>query len=82
MRVTVEVLGHIRNLLPEGESSASLDLPEGSTVGDALRAIGVPDGEQWNAGVDGQLVDAHTALKEGNRLLVFTPIGGGCQYKG
>ena len=77
MRVTIEALGHMRSFLGEGEASRTIELPEGATVANALTAIGVPEGEQWNAGIDGRLVYAGTVLGEGDRLLVFTPIAGG-----
>ena len=55
----------------------TINVPEGGTVGDALRSLGVAEGEQWNASVGGQLVYASTEVSEGDHLLVFTPIAGG-----
>ena len=78
MRVTIGALGSFRRFLPEGQSSTTVDLPEGSTVADALSAIGVPRGEAWNAGIEGQIAYADRVLEDGERLLVFPPIAGGC----
>ena len=77
MRVTIKVMGSLPSHLSEGQSIATLELRGGSTVADALRAVGVPDGVQWNASIAGQLVEADHPLKEGDALLVFTPIAGG-----
>lgn len=77
MHVTVEPLGNLRRYVSGNGSSVALDLPAGSTVRDALGAAGVPAGVLWNASVGGRLVYADTALTDGDRVLVFSPIGGG-----
>jgi sulfur carrier protein ThiS len=77
MQVTVEVMGPIRSHLRQRRGTAVVTLPPDATVADALRAVGVPEDERWNASVDGQLVDATHPLKDGDRLLVFAPIAGG-----
>ncbi len=77
MQVTIEGLGPFKRHLPEGEKTVTINVPEGGTVGDALRSLGVAEGEQWNASVGGQLVYASTEVSEGDHLLVFTPIAGG-----
>lgn len=79
MRITIEVMSPLRNRLPKGRRSTTLELPLGSTVADALRAVGVPDDEPWNASIAGQLVYPEHALNEGDSLLVFAPIAGGCK---
>ncbi|MDR7543777.1 MAG: MoaD/ThiS family protein [Armatimonadota bacterium] len=78
MQVTVEVMGPIRSHLPQ-RRTAVVSLPPDATVADALRAVGVPEDERWNASVEGQLVDATHPLRDGDRLLVFAPIAGGCR---
>lgn len=77
MRVTIEAVGPIRRFLEKGASPVSLDLPRGSTVSDALHAIGVPDSQGWNASIEGQLVYSDRELQEGECVLVFSPITGG-----
>jgi sulfur carrier protein ThiS len=76
--ITVELLGPLRKHLPKGQDSARVSLGAGCTVGDALHAIGVPDEEPWSASIAGQLVEPPYVLGEGDRLLVFAPIEGGC----
>ncbi len=77
MRITIEVMIPLRNRLPQGGRITTLELHPGGTVADALRAVGVPEGEPWNASIAGQLVAATHPLKEGDFLLVFPPIAGG-----
>ncbi|MDP3063490.1 MAG: MoaD/ThiS family protein [Chloroflexota bacterium] len=79
MRVTIEVMGPLRKLLPKGESSTVIELQKGSKVGDAVKAVGVPDEEPWSASIQGQLVEVEHPLKDGDRMLVFAPIEGGCR---
>ena len=77
MRVTVEALGNLRRHLRGSGNSVALELPEGSTVRDALSAAGVPADASWNASIGGRLVYAETALEDSDRVLIFAPIGGG-----
>ena len=77
MIVTIEAMGPLRKYMPEGKSSAPVELSDDTRVSDALRALGVPEGTQWNASVRGQLVYADTELSDGDRLLAFAPISGG-----
>lgn len=82
MRITIEVMSPLRNRLPKGQRSTTLELRPGSTVADALRAVGVPDDELWNASIVGQLVEVTHPLKDGDLLLVFAPIAGGSGQSG
>jgi len=77
MHVTVEPLGNVRRYVSGSGSSVALDVPAGSKVRDALAAVGIPAGVLWNASIGGRLVYADTALVDGDRVLVFSPIGGG-----
>jgi sulfur carrier protein ThiS len=77
MRVTVTVMGTFRGRLPSERGGAAVELDPGGTVADALRAVGMADDEHWNASIAGQLVGADHTLREGDALLVFTPIAGG-----
>lgn len=77
MHITVRLLGPLRGRLPEGEATVALTLGAGSSVADALRAAGVPAGEQWNASIAGRLVGPKHPLEEGDTILVFAPIAGG-----
>ena len=77
MEVIVEALGNVRQYLSGDESAMTVQVSEGALVQDALKAAGVPDDALWNASVDGNLVYSNTPLKNGDRVLLFAPIGGG-----
>ena len=77
MRITVEILGPLRRFIADAGNPTTVDIPDDGTVSDTLGAVGIPDAENWNAAVEGQLVYSGSALKDGDRLLVFSPIAGG-----
>lgn len=77
MRVTIKLMGPLRSRFPTGGGSGTVELRPGGTVADALRAVGVPEGEPWNASIAGQLVEADRPLRDGDELLAFPPIAGG-----
>ncbi|MDP6665806.1 MAG: MoaD/ThiS family protein [Dehalococcoidia bacterium] len=77
MQIIVEVLNSADKVLPEGGKLATVDLPDGATVRDAMKALGASEKSQWNAAIDGVLVYADTVLSDGDRILVFAPIQGG-----
>ena len=77
MQITFEVLNSADKILPEGGKTATVELSKGSTVGAAMKALGVTDGTQWNAAINGELVYADTVVNDGDSILVFTPIQGG-----
>jgi molybdopterin converting factor small subunit len=77
LRVTVEVLAGIRP--PRQERKASLELPDGSTVRDALLAYGFPTDQirflrVWRGD---ELADLNTKLKDGDAISVAIPLSGG-----
>jgi len=77
MKVTVEmskVLVSVRTGLAE---MTEVELPEDATVGDALAAVGLPQG-LWGIVVIGDRVgSASTRLFPGDRVTVFPPVSGG-----
>ena len=77
MHITIEILGPLRRFIADADNLATVDVPDEGTVADALDAVGIPEAENWNAAVEGQLVYPDSALKDGDRLLVFSPIAGG-----
>ena len=81
MRINVLYFAQARERA--GRSSGSLELPEGSRVADALTAIrrGAPALDPlWPhlaVAVDGVLVAADAALREGAELALLPPVSGG-----
>ncbi len=81
MRINVLYFAQARERA--GRSSAPLELPEGSRVGDALAAIrrGSPALEPlWPhlaVAVDGVLARSDAALRDGAELALLPPVSGG-----
>ena len=77
IRVTIEVLAGIRT--PRRERIVGLELPEDSTVRDALLTYGFKENEieflrVWRGG---ELANLHTELKDADKLSVAIPLSGG-----
>lgn len=79
MKVMVELFGDLRKYLPPGVEQLNMELEEGATVGDLIRRIELERGEIWGISIDGMLVNRQMKLADGNRVLLFPPIGGGSQ---
>jgi sulfur carrier protein ThiS len=77
VQVTVKVMGQFRGRASAGREALVVELPEGSTVLDAVRAVGLTHDEEWNASLDGRLAEEDRVLRGGEALLVFTAIAGG-----
>jgi sulfur carrier protein ThiS len=77
MNVIVEIYGRVPTSVKPGANPITLDLVDDSTVGTALRLLGISEQEPWNAAVRGKLVAPQDVLHDGDRLLIFEPIGGG-----
>jgi hypothetical protein len=77
MRITVEVLGSLRSSLKGYKGPMVLDLPDGSTVAVAARAVGINENHEWNASVRGRFATSKDLVQDGDRLLLFDAIGGG-----
>jgi len=77
MRVTIELHDALRRFLPGGAREAAVSVADGATVRDALVELGMDLDEPWNAALDGRLAAPADRLREGSRLIVFSPIAGG-----
>lgn len=77
MRFTVEVYGSLRARIKEYNGPFTLELPDGSTIGDAARAVGITPDDEWNASIRGKFATSKDVIYDGDRLLLFDAIGGG-----
>jgi molybdopterin converting factor small subunit len=77
MRVTVELLGNLRQYAGDGGTHLELEVEDGATVGEIITQLGISADVTWNAAVDGKLVYAADPLPRGATLLVFPPLAGG-----
>ncbi len=76
--VRVKLFAALRRFLPPGsEQGVSLTLPEGSTVGDVLKALQIPPDHAGMLVSNDAHVGASTPLSDGQELSIFPPLAGG-----
>ena len=77
IEVSVDVHVTLRADIKSKENPIKLKVPAGSTVGQALAQLGFTENQPWNAALRGRLASDQDVLQDGDRLMVFEPIGGG-----
>ena len=77
MRITVELLSDLRQHAPHLKMPMEVEVEDGSTVGELIARLGIPEDVTWNAAFNGKLIYAADPLVEGGALLVFAPLPGG-----
>lgn len=78
--VTVVLLAHLRRYLPPGADGLQrYVVPAGARVGDLLDVIGIRRDQDITIGVDGELADRETPLREGADVVLLGPMEGGAR---
>lgn len=79
MKIEVRLFATLAAYLPEGSDgrSVTLDLPDGSTVGEIVRALGIPEEMPLVAMADGRDAELGQPLADGVMLSFFPPLAGG-----
>jgi len=78
MEVKVRLFATLRQYLPEGaEGTMSMNLPEGTTVGDLLARMGIPEETVKLRFVNGSHADVDKVLAHGDEVGLFPPLAGG-----
>jgi sulfur carrier protein ThiS len=78
MRVRVIPYAELRRqLLPRGQDTLWLDVPDGTTVGDLVRQLDVKVTDRLIVGLDGAYAPPETPLHENAELTLVTPMEGG-----
>jgi thiamine biosynthesis protein ThiS len=77
MRITVKLYGNLRKYSPARTETAEMEIESGTTIRALLARLTVPDPHVWMCAVNDQVVDDTTALRDGDVLEVFEPVGGG-----
>lgn len=83
MRIQIKLIANFRELLPPGSKNGivELDLPNGTTVREAITRFDIPlDGSSVIV-LNGLTVDLNTPLNEGDRITAFSAIEGGSTYR-
>ena len=77
MKVTVQFFGDLRKYLREGQEVIELEMEAGGTIEGLLQQLGIEEGEVWVVSLNGNIVDEASSLREGSKIMVFPPFGGG-----
>lgn len=79
MTIQVALYAGLTRYLPLGaqERKATLRVPDGATVLEVMRQLGVPDDVPCIPVVDGKRATAETVLRDGETLSLFPPLTGG-----
>jgi molybdopterin converting factor small subunit len=74
MHITVKLFATLR----QGKFDIdTLDLPPGTTVGEIVERLGIPEKEVTLIFVNGVHGELQTEVKDGDTLALFPPVGGG-----
>ncbi len=79
MKVEVALFASLASHQPDGRGgrhARAFDLAEGTTVGDVIGSLGLPD-EPRVIFVNGRHAVEADGLREGDRLAIFPPVAGG-----
>jgi sulfur-carrier protein len=79
MKIEVKLFANFREYLPPGSEKYScfLEMEEGTTVGQVLQKLNIPDSIPLVTLVNGLHRDVGDPLQAGDALSVFPPIAGG-----
>lgn len=76
--VTVKLFAALRKFLPPGgEEGGVLRLPVGSTVRDAIEALGIPPDHAGMLVSRDEHIEVDSLLSDGQELSIFPPLAGG-----
>lgn len=74
MKVTVKLFATLRQRRFDIDT---LDLPPGTTVGDVIQKLGIPEKEVTLIFINGRHGELSSELRDGDTLGMFPPVGGG-----
>ena len=79
MTVEVRLFATLGQFLPPGstEGSATLDVPDGATIADVARRLGIPPGFDRVLLLNGREAELDDSLHAGDVLDIFPPLAGG-----
>lgn len=79
MHVTVKLFASLSRFSPGGLPGTPFDmsLSESATIHDVVDQLGIPSEETKVSFVNGLIRDLDWALKQGDEVGIFPPIGGG-----
>jgi hypothetical protein len=77
MEIRIRIYGDLRKFVRSGRRSVALELPSGATVGDAVKAVGIPPEAPRVTLLGGRRAPDAAALNPDWELVLFSPVAGG-----
>jgi molybdopterin synthase sulfur carrier subunit len=79
VKVEAQLFATLVPFLPSGarDGAAVIDLPDGSTLADLVRALGIPPAMSHVALVNGVECEGDRRLQQGDVVTLFPPLAGG-----
>jgi len=79
MHINVKVFATLRRYLPEERAKGGFDLevPDGASLGDVMRLLGLPAEEVKVTFVNGRTEALSYMLREDDEVGIFPPLAGG-----
>ena len=77
MRVEIKLFAGFRPYMPDTPDRRYTDVPDGSTVGDIIHFLGIPEDMKKIIFINGVHVTVESVLQEKDRLAIFPPVAGG-----
>ncbi len=76
MKIRVELQAYLADYAPADSGTFAYDVPDGATVEDVIRKLGVPEELASVITIGDEAVDASRTLKDGDRVTVIPPVAG------
>jgi molybdopterin synthase sulfur carrier subunit len=77
MNIRVDLQAYLDDYAPGDSGSFAYEMPDGATVADLIRKLGVPEELASVITIGDEAIDASQALKEGDRVTMIPPVAGG-----
>ena len=77
MKVEIKLFAGFREYTPNTRDRRYTDVPDGSTVGDIINSLGIPEEKKKIIFINGVHGTVDSVLQEKDRLAIFPPVAGG-----
>ena len=77
MKVEIRLFAGFRSYVPNTRDQQYADVPDGSTVGDVIHLLGIPEKTKKIIFINGAHGTVESILQEEDRLAIFPPVAGG-----
>jgi len=77
MKVEIKLFAGFRSYIPSTPDQRYTDVPDGSTVGDIILALDIPEDTKKIIFINGARGTVDSVLQEKDRLAIFPPVAGG-----